>query len=376
VTDEDFFEEPTEQSKVKTRIVSKYFKTWARVMIPSVRGHGNRIAYVDLFAGPGQYKDRTPSTPAIVLGTAVKDADMRNMLVTLLNDKDPENFASLTQVIGALPGIQQLKYQPEIRNEVVGTEIAKLFDQIRLVPTLLFVDPWGYKGLSLNLISSVLKDWGCDCIFFFNYNRVNPGLSNPVVDEHMRMLFGKQRAGRIREALAGLDAEQREALIVEELSDALHETGANYVLPFCFKNEHGTRTAHHLIFVTKHFRGYEIMKEIMSHESSEQDQGVGSFAYSAASKRFPTLFELTRPLDELEDMLLRDFAGKTLSMEQVYLTHNVGKPYIEANYKTALTKLEAAEKITADPPAAKRPTRQGKTTFAGHVTVTFPRRDD
>ena len=61
------------------------------------------------------------------------------------------------------------------------------------MPTFFFVDPWGYKGLSLRLINSVLKDWGCDCVFFFNYNRINMGLGNDAVEKHMDALFGKER---------------------------------------------------------------------------------------------------------------------------------------------------------------------------------------
>lgn len=372
MTDADFFEEPSEQSKVKARIVSKYFQAWAKVMISSVRGHGDRIAYVDLFAGPGQYRDGTPSTPVMVLEKALADADMRSMLVTVFNDKNSNNAETLRQTIAVLPNIHELKYAPEIRSQEVATEIAKLFESIELVPTLLFVDPWGYKGLSLELIRSVLKDWGCDCIVFFNYNRVNPGLNNPAVREHMTSVFGKARADHIRKQLAGLSPEDRESLIVQELSQALQETGANYVLPFCFKNEHGTRTSHHLIFVTKHFKGYEIMKGIMASESSERDQGVGSFAYSTASKNFPFLFELSRPLDDLEGMLLRDFAGQMLLMREVYMRHNIGKPYVKGNYKKALANLEAAGKIEVVPSAKDR--RKG--TFADDVRVRFPRRTE
>jgi three-Cys-motif partner protein len=374
LTDDDFFEEPSEQSKVKARIVSKYFEAWAKVMISSVRGRGDRVAYVDLFAGPGDYRDGTKSTPVMVLEKALADPDMCNMLVTLFNDKQRENAASLKQVINALPGIEQLKYEPQIWTEEVGSELVKLFELTRLVPTLLFVDPWGYKGLSLDLLRSVLSNWGCDCIFFFNYNRVNPALNNPAVREHMNMLFGEQRAGRIRDELARLNPAERESLIVEEMWQALQETGANFVLPFCFKNEHGTRTTHHLIFASKHFKGYEIMKGIMAGESSIQEQGVASFDYSPASVKFPLLSGLARPLDDLEGMLVQDFAGQTLTMKDVYLKHNVGKPYIEANYKTALANLEAAGKIAANPPAADRQIQQGKVTFAGRVIVIFPKR--
>ena len=77
----------------------------------------------------------------------------------------------------------------------VGKEIVKMFEQMRLVPTLFFVDPWGYKGLSLSLINSVLKNWGCDCIIFFNYNRINMGLHNEAVEEHMNAPVWKRTRG-------------------------------------------------------------------------------------------------------------------------------------------------------------------------------------
>jgi len=53
------------------------------------------------------------------------------------------------------------------------------------------------------------------------------------------------------------------------------------------------------------------MKEIMAAESSLHEQGVPSFHYSPADIRFPLLFELNRPLDDLEEMLLTGFAGRT-----------------------------------------------------------------
>jgi len=304
MTESGFFEESRQQSIIKARIVSKYFWAWAKVIIPTAKRRGKRIAYIDLFAGPGRYKDGTQSTPLLVLQKAIEDADMREMLVTVFNDADPENVSSLKEAVAVLPGIEQLKYKPEIHHEEVGSEIVKMFEQRALVPTFFFVDPWGYKGLSLRLINSVLKNWGCDCIFFFNYNRINMGLTNEAVRQHMDALFGKERADTIRVELEHLSPADREALIVEELAKALKQMGGDYVLPFAFKNEQGSRTTHHLIFVSKSFRGYEIMKDIMARESSNRDQGVPSFVYSPASKSSPFLFELSRPLEDLEGMLL------------------------------------------------------------------------
>ncbi len=326
MVDNRFFLESREQSQIKARIVTKYFWAWAKVIIPTTKSRGNRIAYIDLFAGPGRYEDGTISTPLMVLQHAIEDPDLRNMLVTTFNDQDKENVGKLRAAVDALPGIDTLKYKPQISNETVSEQIAAMLAAVQLVPTFFFVDPWGYKGLSLGLINSVLQNWGCDCVFFFNYNRINMGLTNPAVRAHMDVLFGTERADKLRRCLPTLVPEEREYIIVEKLSQSLKSLGAGYVLPFSFKDDNGSRTTHHLIFVTKHFKGYKIMKEIMAKESSEHIQGVPSFEYSRVSERYPMLFELSAPLDDLAEMLLSDFAGETTTMLDIYVRHSAGKP--------------------------------------------------
>jgi three-Cys-motif partner protein len=354
-----FFDETTEQSAIKAKIVSDYFWAWAQVIIPTAKkSPRNRIAYIDLFAGPGRYKDGTKSTPLLVLEKAIQNPNMCEMLVTIFNDKNEDNSYSLQQAINALPGIETLKYPPTVRNYEVGEEIVAIFSQMRLVPTLFFVDPWGYKGLTLQLINSVLKNWGCDTIIFFNYNRISMGLSNLAVEEHMNALFTERRAARLRHRIETLSPSERELAIVEEIANALMELGAKYVLPFCFK---------------KNFRGYDIMKGIMAPQSSVADQGVSSFTYNPADRRFPLLFELTRPLDDLENMLPKDFAGFRLSLEALYQQHSVGKRYLLKNYQDVLRKLESEGKITVEPPAERRQQRKGEVTFSKQVMVAFPR---
>ncbi len=272
-----FFEESKEQSRIKAEIVSKYFWVWAKVIVSASKG---RIAYIDLFAGPGRYKDGTKSTPLLVLWKAVGDSDLRKRLVTLFNDKDSENVRSLQTAIESTPEFEQFENKPQVLNNEVGDEIVAEFESMNMIPSLFFVDPWGYKGLSLRLINSVLKNWGSDCIIFFNYNRINMGLNNEFVKEHMDALFGKARAERLRERLEPLSLRERELEIVEELAKALKEMGGKYVLPFRFRDEKGNRASHHLVFVSKHFKGYEIMKEVMAKESSTADQGVPSLEYN------------------------------------------------------------------------------------------------
>lgn len=364
----NFFDESREQSQIKAEIVAKYFWAWASVIIPTAKKRSNRIAYLDLFAGPGRYKDGTKSTPLLILEQALKHPDLPDMLVTNFNDMDSDHTRSLEKAIADIPEISRFKYPPHVHNEEVGTEIVKMFEGMNVIPTLFFVDPWGYKGLSLRLVNSILKDWGCDCIFFLNYNRINMGIRNSKVIAHMNALFGEERAEVLRGKLEAISKYDREMTIVTELSMALKDMGGKYVLPFCFKNERGQRTSHHLFFVTKHVKGYEIMKEIMAKYSSDKPQGVPSFIYSpVTSKSYQLLFDLSRPLDELGDMLLEHFAGRKISMIEIYNEHHVDRPFIRKNYKEILSKLEENGNILASPSADKR--RRG--TFADSVQVKF-----
>ncbi|MEM1105559.1 MAG: three-Cys-motif partner protein TcmP [Pseudomonadota bacterium] len=363
-----FFEERSDHSTVKARIVQKYFGAWANIVVGAANRYGSgKIAYIDLYAGPGRYKDGAASTPLLVLQEAIKNDRVRNALVALFNDLDENNSSTLQTEIDSLPGIEQLKYKPTVQSNEVGKDAEEYFAKTKIIPSFTFFDPFGYKGLSLRLVNGVIKDWGCDCVFFFNYNRINPGLSNDKVKRHLDALFGGERAAALRRQVDGASPAIRQELILQELSNALVEMGGKYVLPFRFKNDAG-RLTHHLIFVSKHFKGYEVMKSIMHGESSTEDQGVASFAYSPADENMPLLFELTRPLSELGGMLLEEFAGQSITMKEIYRAHSIGRPYIEKHYKDVLASLEKDERIAVTDPEGK--IRRG---FPSRLIVRFPR---
>lgn len=368
-----FFDEQQEQSQVKAEIVAKYFNAWADVMLANAKKGfgGDRIAYIDLFAGPGRYKNGAKSTPLLVLERALEKSELASRLVTLFNDKASDNVDSLRAAIAGLPGIESLKHTPHIVCSEVDANTCRVFEQVRRCPTFSFIDPFGYKGLSRGVIQSMIRDWGCDCVFFFNYSRINAGINNDAVRSHMDALFGTARIDRMRTILAGMNSTERESFVLEELAQALRELGAAYVLPFRFRRPDGSRTSHALVFVTKNILGYEIMKDIMARASSTVDQGVPSFEYSPADERCPLLFSLNRPLESLATDLLERFKGRCMTMREIYNEHHVGTRFIAANYKRALNQLEAAGSITADPPAAKRRLHRGERTFGENVTVTF-----
>ncbi len=321
----EFFNESKEQSRIKSEIVSKYLWAWSKAIIPTAKKKHGRIAYVDLFAGPGRYNDGTKSTPLLVIEKAINDPEMSNMLVTIFSDGDQEKSRSLQNDINNIPEINKLKYKPKVYTNIVDEKMVEIFQSIRLIPTLSFFDPWGYKGLSCNLINAVIKDWGCDCIIFFNYNRINMGVTNDKVTQHMEAIFGKGNTVKLRAEIGEMNASQRETAVLGCLSDTIRQLGGSYVLPFRFRSEHGKRISHHLIFISKHQRGYQIMKDIMAAVSTSDCQGVPSFEYSAIKE---TQLNLSMPIEELKDGLMDYFSGKTLSVSELYYEHNVNTHYV------------------------------------------------
>lgn len=367
---DEFYEEIREQSEIKTRIVAEYFSIWAKIM--SSKDRTDRLAYIDLFAGPGRYGDGSKSTPIKVLEYILSEPKLRQMMVTMFNDANPEYVGSLQLALSEITGIESLKHKPIFYSSQVGDEFAKLFGKTNLVPTFAFVDPWGYKGLSSKLITALVKDWGSDSIFFFNYNRINMGIPNQTVEDHINSLFGEERANNLRPKLVGLTPEKRELLILNELAQSLSDNGIKYVLPFRFLKPTGKRTSHYLIFVTKHVLGYSLMKEIMWRHSSSYEDGVASFSYiPTPDLQLSFLSMFNKPLDQLGENLQKHFSGKTLTTQEIYDSHHVNTPFVLENYQEALLRFEADNKIIPDRPAEKRK-RKGVITFGKTVRVKFP----
>ncbi len=375
----DFFDEQLEQSQIKSSIVLKYFEAWSKIMLAKK----DKIGYIDLFSGPGRYKDGAESTPIIILKMAIKNERLRQSLVTYFNDRDSKNTDLLVREIHELKDINTLAFAPVVTNKEVGNEMIQLFEETKMIPSLVFVDPWGYKGLSLKLFNSVLKDWGCECIFFFNYNRINPAVNNQYVKELIDDLFGEEKSNELRERLKDLDSTQRELEIIETICTSINQLREHYVLPFRFVNAKGSRTSHHLIYVTKHPLGIKIMKDIMANASSDKTDGVASFEFNPATENQPFLANLLRPKDDLESLLLNDFENMKMTVKNLFDKHNSFSysvkhkrmspyTYTLKNYKEVLTKMELEGTIVIDPPHTQRRKIKGVTTLSDDKLVIFP----
>ncbi len=325
----------------------------------------NRIGYFDFFAGPGRYKTGEKSTPLLILERAVKSPDLSDRLVAVFNDANPEFTNALRNEIESLEGFERLVHKPQIFTGELTDDLVEQFEEINTIPALSFIDPWGYKGLSLRLIRAVIKDWGCEVIFFFNYNRINMGITNPKIEPHMEALFGAERLSSLRTELLSLTSEEREVCVKRRLGEALEEMGAPYLIPFTFRRD--SRVSHYICFVSKHPRGYSIMKEVMASQGAVDEDGVPLFEYIPSGGGRQLLFDRVRPITVLSEDLRKTFARQTLTVQDIFDQHNVGTPFIKRNYKRVLIAMEDRGEIACEPDQQSRKAN----TMADHVLVSF-----
>lgn len=368
--DEQFYDAKSPASQTKITIVTKYFAAWAKILGPI----SARLAYMDLYCGPGRYKKGgEPSTPMLIVEHIIADPKLREKVETHFNDEEPEYTASLKANLEALPGYATLRFKPVITTGTVDRGFEEKLTKIGRVPTFSFVDPFGYKGVTLKLLHRMLKNFGCDLVLFFSYNRINAAITNDNVEDHIVALFGEKGFQELKKKLAGKSPQQRVTIIVDTFAQELKAMGFEFVHPFTFMQADRNRVSHHLLFVSKSYKGYKVMKDITGKASSSHEEGVPSFGFAppVSEDLTPLLFEFARPLEQLGAMLLGEYAGQTITFEDLYREHNVGRRYIERNYRDALLELEEEGNVTVEMDS-KRKTNKGKLTLPPHARIVFP----
>jgi three-Cys-motif partner protein len=333
---------------------------------------GKTAGHVDLFAGPGIYGGGEESIPLIICKQVVSDKRLRDNVKLWFNDGDPVNYEKLKANIGGVSGIATLTNAPIVTNRIISDAFAPRLSSIR-TPSFIFADPCGYKGLSLRLIASALKPFGNDCIFFFNYNRINMKISYTVMNESINDFFEKSRADKIRAEIANIySPQEREQVILAAVTRALKEEANAYSLTFGFRTREGGGTSHHLVYATKNVRALNQMKRIYTKASSDKADGVGSLDYDPRDAESTTR-QLFSPLEEVRQRLLQVFAGRTITFGEL-IRLETDTRFTDTAYRTALLELEEERRVIMNPPSERRRPQPGREqrSLPGSTSITFP----
>jgi three-Cys-motif partner protein len=148
--DGDFFEQPHNWSLEKLQILEDFMWPWSMKL-----GSWNKhLAYVDAFAGRGEYRDEhgTPGSPlrAVQLAERLQSEGRAQDLRCLFLEKDKQTHAQLASVLEDRPCATVRRGQLRTLQDEVQAFVGK-------DPALIFLDPFGTKGIEFDLIRTLMS---------------------------------------------------------------------------------------------------------------------------------------------------------------------------------------------------------------------------
>jgi len=281
-TTDNFFAVQKEKSRVKTLIVTEFFKAY----FPIINAQFKRdIWYIDLFCGPGYYDDGSASTPIKLLDTidAFKDDAVRNRLKIVFNDHNKDYVEKLRQHVKTHPVLPRLNHQPQILN-LKASEVDLSAYTKGNNPIFSFVDPWGYKDVSASQVWSLVKNQGSDCVLFFNSDRILQDISKSANEEDFRQIFGNlfdaAKAIQIDSAMSQRKkAEAFLTLFSKNLYLTVRKEYGNkfriFVLPFYVEADDKEKTSHYIVFISKAPKAIQEMRKVMIKQGNSISAELG-----------------------------------------------------------------------------------------------------
>jgi three-Cys-motif partner protein len=257
-------------TQVKHLILQKYLYAW----LPIMGQTNDRIVYIDGFAGPGRYSQGEDGSPIIALKALLDHprfqiADRRGEVEFLFIESDEERATALEEELTALKSIRPfpkwLKYA--VKQGEFDTQMTEILDDLKkqekqLAPTFAFIDPFGYKGLPLQIISRIVQNKRCECLINFMYEAFtrHAGKSESWIQDEWDQLFGTQRW---RDILSDTDPKRRFDKAVELYhSQLILQAKLKYVRTFAMR-DHNNQPVYVLFFGTNNLKGLSQMKQAM-----------------------------------------------------------------------------------------------------------------
>lgn len=341
-------------TKAKHELLRKYLGAWYPIMASAEK----KVAFIDGFAGPGVYRGGEPGSPIVAISALVEHTSFQKMASTkflfAFVDEDLRRTASLQVEIDkyfARVGGQPKNVEYQIVDgtfEDVAKELSSVSKGKVLVPSLAFIDPFGFGGVSMDTICRLTSFPKCEVVFSFMYNSLNRWITHPKDSIHvsLRDLFGTDEY----EAAGHLHGEERREFLHELYKRRLVEQGKfKYALDFEMRNLAG-KNVYSLIFATRHLSGLRAMKGAMWDVDP-----TGGFRFEDRHAGSTPLFQQAINFAPLRSALQDRFAGETVLVEAAEEFVLADTIFRETHYKKQVLKpLEGEGLLTVPSPKPGR----------------------
>ena len=243
----------------KHLVFEHYLNAW----IPIMASRNPRVLIVDGFAGPGEYLGGHLGSPVVAM-RALAEHSARRMItaeVVFLFIEERSDRADHLQGL-----VKQWKPElPEtakvhVWNGSFDSRMTDILDQLdeqqsRLAPALVMMDPFGIKGIPMEVVRRILGNDKCEVYVTFMWEAINRHMATSEFREHMTSLFGTDEW---RQAIT-LDGQERMQFLHGLYRLRLKAAGASHVVHFQLAE--GSRLKYSIFFGTGHTKGSDRMKE-------------------------------------------------------------------------------------------------------------------
>jgi three-Cys-motif partner protein len=349
--EKDFFKIQTSSSRIKAKIVAEYFPRYCRIILKKQQ---KEIRYLDLFAGPGMYEDGNHSTPLLLAKSCAEDSNLVQKVHLMFNDNE---FADQLKhnFLNCFPS-GTFKFEPRFGNKTVGEDddlkkyLMKDLPSPNPHPTLLFFDPWGYKGIDTLVLAKFLRGWGNEIFLFVNIKRIHAAIENGKFDELMQALFPTSidqiKTDRKYKAI---NVHERLVLIMDNLANEFKKAvnGTLHHCSFKFQEEDSAATSHFIIHFTKHSKGYELVKQIYYDFDNIGATLEKEDTYTFDAKKMDSSIHTGLDFGDqnvaaLSKQLLDKYKGRAITAKALFDEHQVCTSWCGTHY--AKTLRDMAEK--------------------------------
>ena len=319
------------------------FPQYCRIILKAPQ---KQIRYLDLFSGPGVYQDGSFSTPLLIAKSCANDQNLSQKVQLIFNDN--QYSEELANNFHQHYSAGDFKFPPRFHDRTVGEDerITNYLKEIHKPPnphpTVLFMDPWGYKGIDTRVLGKFLQNWGNEIFLFVNIKRIRPAIENPKFDVLMKSLFPTSFSTIKNEHRYKGTVHERLSLIMDNLATEFkNAVEANlFHCAFKFQEEDSNTTSHFIIHFTKHEKGYELVKQIYYDFDNIGAELAADGNYTFDAKQMDetdSTFNFgDQNIQELSKSLILKFSGHSIAARKLFTEHQPTTKYCGSHYAKTL----------------------------------------
>jgi hypothetical protein len=222
-------------------------------------------------------------------------------------------------------------------------------------PSLLFIDPWGYKHINTSVLTQFLTQWGNEVFIFINTKRLNAAFSNALFQEDLKIIF-PLTYNEVKDNLSNQrSVEEKHVYIINHLAKEFERIlgGRVFYTAFQFREEEQDTPSHYLLHITKGAKGFELIKQVYTKYANVDRvlKGIGNVeTYTFNPHSIQGMFDgdfKQDNIDYLKNQLEEKYSGVTIDANKLFKEDQIGRIQSRYHYLLALRQMYDEKRIDA-----------------------------